>query len=274
MGIFDPASSETTLNQYNLWTPEQQNLFNSYLQMAQNGQVTNYPGQTSVGRTAEDEAYFKWAGGSSGSAREEALRSILGDAGMDPAQREKYYQEAFYNPAMREYNTSILPQTMEAASGAGFHSSDTLRSMAEAGTGLETNLAAKRAELLWQDILNQREAGAKAYELGEQAYSNEGARLGTAGSYARQIEQEKIAGDLSRWLAGESVGGMSNAYANPSIQLGLSLLGITPYGYGTSTSASGGGLGYGALSGLSSGVGSALGTAGVDALVDWLKGLV
>ncbi len=269
MGIFDSASSDTTSTQYNLWTPEQKALFQKYLGMAQGGGVTAYPGATSVGRTAEDQNYFNAVGGSSDKYRQEALQSILGQSGqIDPAQREKYYQEAFYNPAMLEYQQKILPQTMEAASGAGFHSSDTLRSMQEAGTGLETNLAAKRAELLWQDILNQREAGGKAYEMGETARTQRMGELGTAGAYARQIGQEDIAGNLSRWLSGEEVGGKSNAYADPSVQLGLTLLGLSPYGYGSNTNASGAGAGYGLLTGA----GSALGSAGVEALIQALFG--
>jgi len=216
---------------------------------------------------------------------------------VDPAVREKYYQESFYNPAMREYQQNILPQTMEAASGAGFHSSDTLQNMAKAGGDVETALAALRGNLLWQDVQsgyaaeesaaermlkllggeqvigadiasrqaqlswNEEAARAAASEsalerllrgvqsegtlgmqeaqLSEAMQGRIGAELGTAGALQRQIDNEKLAGDLSRWLSGEPVGGVRSNIYNPYNQQVMAILGITPYGYGTTTTAQG-----------------------------------
>lgn len=284
MGLFDSVQSNTTLTKQNNWTPEQQALFNTLQQQATQGLTgggnVNYPGQTYAPQNQYETAYLQSTQLSPDQVmtRENALKSILSGQpaySVDPTQRENYYQTAFYNPAMREYEQNILPQVMERASGAGFHSSDTLNQMGKSSTDLATNLAAKRAELLWNDV----QAG---YAAREQAANRQAAlagsptnimtgytqQLGTAGSYARAIENERLQGELSRWLSGETVNGVSNAAYNPNTQLALSLLGLTPFSYGANTQSSGAGLGYGALSGASQGLGSALGAVAGNAITN------
>jgi len=281
MGIFDPATSQATLTQQSNWTPEQKALFAQLLQQTQTGLTqgsTAYPGATSAPQNPLESAYFGSAQLSPEStmSRENALRSILAGTPaytVDPTQSQNYYQSAFYDPAMREYQTDILPQVLERASGAGFHSADTLSQMGKSATDLETNLAAKRAELVWQDVMAGRTAQ-------ENAATRQGAlvgsptnimtgytqQLGTAGSYARQIEQEKIQGDLARWLSGETMGGVSNTAYNPNTQLALALLGLAPYSYGSNVESEGAGLGYGVVQGAASGAGGAAMQALINAL--------
>lgn len=287
MGIFDAAESNTTLTRQNNWTPEQQALFLQLQQQASGGlnQGSNasYPGQTYAPQNQYETAYLNNSVLSPDQVmtRENALKSILSGTPaftVDPTQSQNYYQSAFYNPAMQEYTQKILPQVMESASGAGFRSSDTLRQMGQSGTDLATNLAAKRAELVWNDILAGRTAQENA--LTRQSalagsptniMTGYNQQLGTAGSYARQIENEQIQGQLARWLSGETVNGQSNPAYNPNTQLALSLLGLSPFSYGSNTDQTGAGLGYGLLQGLSSGTGSAIGAGLVSGLsnVNW-----
>jgi len=317
---FSAGSSTTTPTQLPWWNQQQQNLFNWMIQQFGGGEPSTYPGMLYTPRTPEEQAFFSFIGQPSMDpvmARAMALSGGGADRGIgalraaypsnsqdplqqsarvslltgmpaftvDPAQREKYYETAFQNPAMREYEQRILPQTMEAASGAGFHSSDTLQNMARAGVDVETALAAQRANLLWQDITAERGARESAMErmlkalgveqsvgatlagaeagvysdvgkiglgysqLAEAQQARQGQELGTAGALSRQISNEQVASQLQRWLMGEPVGGSINRLANPSIQFAMSLLGLSPFGYAGTTNTQGPGLGYGFLSG-------------------------
>jgi len=281
MGIFDPATSQATLTQQSNWTPEQKALFAQLIQQTQTGLTqgsTAYPGATSAPQNPLESAYFGSAQLSPESvmSRENALKSILAGTPaytVDPQQSQNYYQSAFYDPAMREYQQRILPGVLESASGAGFHSSDTLSQMGKSATDLETNLAAKRAELVYQDVMAgrtaQESAAARQSAMAgspTNVMTGYTQQLGTAGQYARQIEQEKIQGDLARWLSGETVGGVSNTAYNPNTQLALALLGLAPYSYGSNVDASGAGIGYGALQGAASGAGGAAMQALINAL--------
>ena len=283
MGIFDPATSQATLTQQSNWTPEQKALFAQLIQQTQTGLTqgsTAYPGATSAPQNPLESAYFGSAQLSPESvmSRENALKSILAGTPaytVDPQQSQNYYQSAFYDPAMREYKTDILPQVLERASGAGFHSLDTLSQMGRSATDLATNLAAKRAELVWGDVAAgrtaQESAAARRSAMAgspTNVMTGYTQQLGTAGTYARQIEQEKIQGDLARWLSGETMGGVSNTAYNPNTQLALALLGLAPYSYGSNVESEGAGAGYGFLQGAASGAGS----AGIQALINALFG--
>lgn len=57
---------------------------------------------------------------------------------------------------------------------------------------------------------------------------------------------------------GEEVEGAYNPFYSPAMTYAYNLLGIQPYAYGTETTAQGPGLGYGILTGLARGAGSAL----------------
>ena len=274
-GFFSPAESTSTMTRQSNWTPEQEALFKQLLGQTTAGigkSAPAYPGVTSAPINKLESTYLEGAVGTpeEQAARSNALKSILTGTPafeINPETSTNYYNEAFYAPAMREYETSILPQVMESASGAGFHSQDTLNSMFKSGADLETNLAAKRAELVYGDEQARRTAlenamGRQATLAGSPTNIQTGynTSIGTAGTYARQIENEKIQGDLARWLSGESVGGAEGSAAyNPNTQLALALLGLSPYSYGTNTESEGAGLGYGMLTGFAQGLGSAVG---------------
>lgn len=330
--FFGGGGSTTTTNKVDLWTPSQWALYNSLIASAQQP-AEQYGGELYAGENPYESAFLAAAGQpsagfKSSDARNAALAAILGgsqdymaqvnaylDQGLpqnmtDPLQqgarvsiltgadypevREKYYQQAFYDPAMSEYTNKILPQTMEAASGAGFHSSDTLQQMGQAGKDVETNLAAKRAELLYTDtqaaanrmltllqgeetiganIATSRGSAATAAQgwkagavtaegqlglgiaqLEEAMQGRMTGELGAAGVMARNIDESKIAGELQGWLAGQSA-------VNAKAQLGLGLLTMQPYAYQQQTDTEGPGGGQGLWTGIGVGIGAAAAAA-------------
>lgn len=82
--------------------------------------------------------------------------------GIDPAQRERYFQEAFVAPAQRQFQEQVLPQAFERFSGQSMSSPDMMRAIAHAGSEFGTNLTQARATLVDRDIAREqaaREAG-------------------------------------------------------------------------------------------------------------------
>jgi len=139
--------------------------------------------------------------------------------------------------------------------------------------GIGATLGGAQGQLAWNAELARQApfesaAASKAAMAGSPTNIMTGytQQLGTAGTYARQIEQEKIQGDLARWLSGETMGGVSNTAYNPNTQLALALLGLAPYSYGSNVEAEGAGAGYGFLQGAASGAGSAATQALINAL--------
>ncbi len=282
MGFFDnipilgdllgTGGSKSEASQLPTMTPEQTALFNTLLgksKTALTGGTPSYPGQMYTPQNQYETSYLNSVGGdpTQNAARDQAYLNVLGAKPayeIDPAAREKYYQESFYNPAMREYKETILPQVLESASGAGFRSSDTLNQMGKSAADLETNLSAKRAELLWNDELSRRNAlesafGRQASLVGSPSNIMTGVpgEMASAGTYARQIANEKVAADLSRWLGGETIDGKASPYSGPEIQLAMALLGITPYTYAQQTETTNPGIITSFLSGAGQGAGQA-----------------
>jgi len=245
MGGFGYGSSNQSSkpDAVNVWTPEQNALFQQLagvLQGGAAGSVPSYPGQMYVGQTQQDQQYLNWVKDNA-AARGAAVGQI--NSGrvpyeIGPEWANKYYSESIKPLAIKEYNEITKPGINEAFAG-NYYSSGRRNAQARASGDLATNLAAQRAGLMYGE--EQASRAAQEAALGRQAMygpaaaQGEAAILGTAGAYARQIEQEKMLSDVQRWLMGETVNGVTPTQYNPYLQLIFQALGLTPNAVGQNT---------------------------------------
>lgn len=234
-----------------MYSPEQEAVFGalgSQIQPVQ--QIPSYPGAMSVPRTPEEEAYF-------GAVPQIAsdigtMRTNLGQPAfnINPATTEQYYQESIKAPMMKEWGEVVEPQIRESFVGPGYWGSARAEAQVKGAENLATTLGSKRAELYYIDELARRSAeeaaAGREATYGTTFAGAQTETLGTAGQYARQIEQEKVMGDLQRWLSGETVEGVTPAQYNPFLQLAFQFLGLDPYALGQKESSSSwsGGISY------------------------------
>ena len=273
MGLFDfllgSGGSETTTTKNSIYTPEQEALLKQLTGKAEAGLTTgapSYPGQTYAAQNPYESAYLGYNTG----ARQQAIQSLMsGQPAYDtsPEATEQYfnktikpaYQTQFFGDSSNPGTLALLEQQF---AGPSYWSSNRANQTSNAIQNYGTTLSSKKADLMYQDELARRTAlenamGRKATGVTQDIASETAA--GTAGAYARSIEQEKIASDLQRWLAGESVGGVRSDVYNPYNQLALAILGLTPYAYGENTETEGPGLLTGLMGGLGQGAGQAAG---------------
>jgi len=237
-----------------MWSPEQTSISSPLAEAIRAGIVSGvptYPKALSVPRTAEEEAYFSQVPGIAESIA--TARAKLGQPAyqVTPETTEQYYQNTIKAPMMKDWQEIVEPMTREAFAGPGYWGSARAQAQVKGATDLATELGSKRAELYYADEQARRaaaEAAAGREATGTLPYAQgEAEVLGSAGQYARQIEQEKVLADFSRWLSGETVEGITPTQYNPYIQLAMSFLGLEPYALGTKGTSSS--WGFGIMSG-------------------------
>lgn len=252
------GSSEPT--RVSNWTKEQKAVFRDLYPMIskgllQEGGATAYPGKMYVARTPEEEAYFKAVGGDLPDylkSRQTALDSVLSGNpayNITPETTEEFYQQAVRNPALREFEQITKPAITESFAGPGYWGSARAQEESRASENLASELSARRATLGYEDEHARRAALESA--AGRQAatalpaYQAGIEQLGSAGQYARMIEQEKVASDFQRWLSGETVDGVTPDQYNPYLQLAFQLLGMSAFSIGNKSSSTSLNLGIG-----------------------------
>jgi len=150
---------------------------------------------------------------------------------------------------MREWREVAEPAIREAFAGPGYWGSARAEATRKAAEDLATTLAARRAELMYGEELARRQAlesaAAREAQYGVPYAAAEAELLGTAGQYARMIEEQRALADLQRWLMGETVEGVTPYQYSPFLQLALQYLGLTPYVYGQESKSFGARLGVG-----------------------------
>jgi len=228
------------------WAPEQWGAMRPLAAAIQRGveqPVPAYPGQMYVPRTPEEEAYFQQVPGVAEQIAQARVRLGQPAYEITPETTEQYYQQAIKAPTMKEWKEAVEPAIREYYAGPGYWGSARAGAQAKGAETLATELMAKRAELYRQDEMARRQAlenaagRAAVYTLPYAAGQAE--MLGTAGQYARGVEQERSLADINRWLMGETVEGVSPTQYNPFVQLAFQLLGLSPYEYGQKTTQSG-----------------------------------
>ena len=263
--FFGGGESTTTPTKVSQWTPQQEALMRSLtgkVRVGVNAPVPVYQGDMYTPRTPEEQSYFDFMGGQSyeGSAYQNAMGNILAGKpayDVDPAVAEQFYQQSIRAPALKEFRETTMPLLTEQFSGPSFWSSNRADQTRKAVENLGDTLSARHGELMYGEELARRTALDNAMNRVTGAGESYSKQMGTAGGYARQIENERIASELQRYLSGEEVGGVANPAYNPQYRLALALLGLTPYAIGATTTSSGPGLGFGILSGMAEGAGAA-----------------
>jgi hypothetical protein len=252
------AESVTTPTRQSLWNQMQEQLFQQMGEKAQTGMAegpTAYPREMFVGKTPEEQAYLDSVSKaySSGNmeARVAAVNQLLsGKAAynIDPTVSENFYQQSIKPEYMKQFSETTLPGIKQAFTGPGYWGSARAGAEGDAYGDLATTLGSKRAELAYKDEEARRAslesaAGRQTTMATTPNDTVAGATgaMGTAGTYARNIAQEKVTADLQRWLMGETVDGKRSDAYNPYIQLALSLMGLSPYAIANQSESESGG---------------------------------
>lgn len=229
--------------------------------------VPRYPGQLFAPPTGEEQSYLSRIS----NYPEELARmrmAMLGERDrlaksafdITPETTEQYYQDVIRRPMTQEWRDIVEPQIRESFAGPGYWGSARAQQQVESAEDLSTALGSERAKLYYADEQARREA-LEAAAAREAGYAPIMAQLDYAGAvtgeqfaeeaarsraeYSRQIEQERIAGELQRWLMGETVGGVTPTQYNPYLQLAFQALGLSPFAVGTTTTSSGSQFGFG-----------------------------
>lgn len=203
--------------------------------------VEAYPGTTVPETPGYLQNYLSGGAGSltesplygAGSSILQTLLSGQPAYNTDMGAAEKYWNEAFYQPAYRQFTEDVLPQLREDFEGFGaFRSTARPKQELRATTDLLTNLQGQRAGLLW----NELQAGRTAQES---ALNRALSALGPGMTYAQapgqditqrgllqmQLDQAKMQEDYNKWL-------YSQPYNNPYLSMGMqSTQGYQPQPY-------------------------------------------
>jgi hypothetical protein len=224
-----------SINSYENMTPEQKKLLETLLGQVQGTAetgVTPYSGDIYAGPSSLNQSLFSGA------------ENLL--AGNDPTQAvldkmlNRYSEGAMYefnpnrtidmfnasvrDPAMREFNTEILPGIAEKYAGqnAG-RSGAVLKTMADAGADLERNLSGQLSQYLY-NAEDQSNKNKLSFETGvlpgiiDQPLQNLQSLMGIAGTQ-QGIDQSQLTEDFQKWEYGQD-------YNNPWLQYLNSLLGL------------------------------------------------
>jgi hypothetical protein len=193
---------------------------------------------------------------------------------------EQYWQNTLLPANQRIFNEQVLPQFREQFAGPQFWSENRADQTTQLFDKYNQGLSSQYGSLVYADELARREALEKAAGrtvTGAPAIPgmvSQGAdTIGKGGELARSIAQEKIAGDLQKWLmGGADPSGRVNAIGNPSVGLAQSLLGLNPYTYQNQSINTGPGLGYAIAMGAANGAGEAVSQPIMDVagnLISW-----
>ena len=251
------GTSSSAPTRTDVWNPAQQELWKNYLSplakkyLGANGTdgepVPSYPGQLFVPQTEQETQFMGAANTLVGSlpSRQAALDQVLSGRPayeINPDVTANYFEESIRPLAMREFRETTMPQIKESFAGPGYWGTPRMEAESRAGEHLAENLAAAKANLVYQDEQARRASLEQAATRQTQgalsptdAVTSAIQGLGSAGAYSRQIAQEKVTADLQRWLMGETVDGIAPEQFNPFLQYALALMGLNQYAVGTTS---------------------------------------
>lgn len=150
---------------------------------------------------------------------------------IGPEFAEQYFEESIKPLYMKEWKDVTLPSIERAYAGPNFYSSARQEATRKGGQDLALELASKKANLVYGEELNRRQAIDQAFDRQMGVAREEKA----VGEQQRAIEEGKVMENLNRWFMGEEVDGEYNPLNNPAMQYAFSLLGIDPYIWSTQT---------------------------------------
>lgn len=258
MGLFDTAISTSTVTSYPKYSDAQTNVLNKLLNQAYGGITTGaekYSGDMYAKENPYETTFLNWDSPTAKTIQS-ALDTVLsGKAAYDiTGDTTQAYWDKYMAPMVAKQQRALNEQYAPGIFSGG-------RDIAQGE--FNTGVLGEYGKLQYADETARREALTDAMNrmanTVNTAYANEATRLKDTGELARSIQEKKIAGDYQRWMSGEAdANGVVNQSANPYRSLALSLLGTSPYVYGSNVSSDGTGLGTSLLTGLGSGAGSVL----------------
>lgn len=147
-----------------------------------------------------------------------------------PEQAQQYWQQAFYEPALRQYEQDLLPKLQERfIANNAVDSSAFNRAIARSSEDLMKDLGSKLAETIFQDRARrenlQASLPAQFMQYAQTPLNFEMQKAGllsNLGQIQRGIEQQGLQEQYQKWL-------MSQPWNSPYNKLALSLLGQQAY---------------------------------------------
>lgn len=251
-------------------TGDQKNLLNQASGMVSRGLqygVPQYGGQITPGATANQQMAFGQAGNLlrssmlGGAAQQATMGALSGQPAftVDPAQRERYYQQSVVNPARAGLKDTL--RGIDARYGDRWSNDSGAHRAAvnDAAVRFNTELGGIRGQLVNQDVnagygamenAANRALGAVGTTMGLDANTraNLGAVAGLGGDQ-RAIQGQFQGEDYNKWLAAQD-------WANPYWGQFSSVMSASPYAVGQKQGI--GGALLGGIGGLMSGVGGLL----------------
>lgn len=223
------------------WTPEHWDQFRKIAGITSaglEGPATAYPGEMYTPKTPEEQAYLTATTGIGGTRSDALERAFTGQSAYDinPEATEQFYRQSIEAPMVHNWQTRVLPQLKETYAGPGYYGAPRMEAERRSAQDLAIQLGSERAKYAYEDEKARREgldAGA------QRAVQYAVPQMGTAGTMARQIENERVLADLARWMGGEEVDGTYAPQYNPFIQLAFQALGFNPYAVGQVSSGTG-----------------------------------
>lgn len=229
----------------NTWDTQQNALWNALSGQLNRGlttEVNPYPGQMYAPQNQQETNYFNYINDNT-AARQAAINRI-GEVPyeINPEQTQELI-DSRRRSAMHNWEQYTAPDIGEAFAGPGYWGTARANALTQGAMTRDVNLQQREEELRYGEILADRQsreaAAMREAQFGPNAAAQEANIMGTAGQYARGIENERIMADLQRWLGGETVNGESAQQYNPYMQLVFQALGLTPNALGQSSLAYG-----------------------------------
>lgn len=278
-GFFDPPATTSDIQQLPVWNEEQQALFKQLAGLASTPQPV-YSGDLYSPENPYERQYFDYVSqvpGNLDAIRQALMESFKPAYDINPQASKDYWEKTLLPEYQDTWENTTLPQFNESFSGPQWWSSNRANQLTDLVGNYGKFLSGEEAELLYKDELARREALENAMNRTVQGASTAGNLvtqgsniLSQAGQAQRTIDQEKIAGQLQKWLmGGQDPSGQTNAISNPNVSLAMSLLGFSPFAYQTTSTSTGGGLGYNIVAGAAPAIGGAVSNLGQQFL-NWL----
>lgn len=238
-------NQESEAESIDVWNPQQNALWDALSGQLRSGlkkPANAYPGQMYAPENLQESNYFNYVGDNA-AARQAAI-GRMGETSYDINPEDvQALISARRNAAMRNWEQYTAPDMREEFAGPGYWGTARANKLAQSAMDRDIGLQQRAEELRYNELLAGRQAQESAAKREAQfapiAAAQEANIMGSAGQYARSVENERIMGDLQRWLGGETVQGETAGQYNPYIQLIFQALGLTPNALGQKSEATG-----------------------------------
>jgi len=277
--FFSGGESKSGPKQQSMLTPEVMELLKKYTaQATAGGPAATTPFQTYAGVQPAQQSMIDFVSSLKDNKNFQAVLQGLPAFQRDSEKTTSDFMK-YEQPGMQSlWEKNVGSKIPEIYAGSGFWGNaraDALASAREDEASREQGVLGGRIR---EDTVANDLARTQAFDRMTGANTSYAGMQAGAGGVQQNAAEQKIASELARWTGGETVNGVSNPYASPAMQLGLRLMGFSPFTYQNVGTSTGPGMGAGFAQGAGQGFGKSLdGTGVLDSLFsgignawDWL----